>query len=266
MPAFLKLTGEVYGRLTVLELAPKHGARTMWNCRCTCGVVRSFWAGNLRNGTTKSCGCLSVETTTARNTTHGLAPRGGEHPLYETWCNMKKRCNPNPNNPDAKDYYDRGIRVCERWQAFEAFVEDMGAGHRKGLTIERTDNDRGYEPGNCIWADYYVQANNKGNNRVVETPEGPLTTSQAAQRFNIDYQTLQARVHKGLVGDELLAPCARGWKPRSDMPRIRRFETPRGPMNMRQMCREFGISYQAFTKQLYRGQDYTRLLPWKIGA
>lgn len=194
--------------------------------------------------------------------THGMSRTR----IYNTWCNMKKRCSPKAQPLDLAIYYERGIRVCDSWQSFENFYADMGPSYQPGLTIERTNNDLGYGPDNCIWADYYAQANNKGNNRVIETPEGPMTTSQAARRFNIDYQALQARVHEGLSGDELLAPCSRGWKPRKEMPRIRRFETPRGPMNMRQMCREFGISYQAFTKQLYRGRDYTRLLPWENGA
>lgn len=72
---------------------------------------------------------------------------------------MLQRCR-NPRNRRFKDYGGRGITVCERWLSFDNFLADMGE-PPLGLTIERRDNDKGYEPGNCYWATYKVQANNQ---------------------------------------------------------------------------------------------------------
>lgn len=78
---------------------------------------------------------------------HGLSNSGA----YSSWRNMKARCN-NSNNPKFKHYGGRGVTVCERWSSFQTFYEDMGE-RPPGFSIDRIDNDLGYEPGNCQWVD-----------------------------------------------------------------------------------------------------------------
>jgi hypothetical protein len=153
----IDLKGKIFGRLTVIEEAGKnkYGA-FWWKCKCECGNIKKVYGMNLTRGLTKSCGCLRIEKTVQRSTTHGKFHTFA----YKVWADMLQRCN-NPNSSSYQDYGGRGITVCERWQKFENFFEDMGERLYSNLTIERVDNSKGYSPDNCVWADKFVQARNK---------------------------------------------------------------------------------------------------------
>jgi len=81
-----------------------------------------------------------------------------DHPLYETWLTMRKRCN-SPRNNRHKYYGARGIKVCSRWSDFWVFVADMGE-RPEGHTLDRVDNDGDYTPDNCRWANQQQQTRN----------------------------------------------------------------------------------------------------------
>ncbi len=77
------------------------------------------------------------------------------HPLYETWRGMKQRCR-NPNHHAYKYYGGKGVTVCERWNNFEVFLEDMGS-KPVGTSLDRIDSTGIYEPSNCRWATAPIQ-------------------------------------------------------------------------------------------------------------
>lgn len=82
------------------------------------------------------------------------------HPLYHTWENMRSRCN-NTKHHNYKWYGARGIKICERWNDFSKFVEDMGEKPSSRHTLDRTDNNGDYEPSNCRWATHLEQTHNQ---------------------------------------------------------------------------------------------------------
>ena len=73
-----------------------------------------------------------------------------KHPLYDTWNSMRKRCK-NPRSPNFKYYGGRGIKVCERWESFENWMDDMGPRPDPKYRLVRLDLAGDYEPSNCKW-------------------------------------------------------------------------------------------------------------------
>lgn len=150
------ITGDVFGGWTVLRFAGSRKvdgiSRRFWECRCVCGATSEILSTSLFNGNTKSCGCLKIES----QTTHGRS----QTPEYRTWAHMHQRCT-NPKHKRFADWGGRGIKVCDRWQSFEAFLEDMGERPSAGHSIDRENNDGNYEPGNCRWATRSQQQSNK---------------------------------------------------------------------------------------------------------
>lgn len=172
----MDLTGQIFGRLTVLsrDTDPQSGTRTRrrWICQCVCGQTRSIMAQSLRNGASQSCGCLAAERLEefrpVAHRTHGAKVGGRTDPVYEAWTGMKNRCQ-NRNDPAWKNYGGRGLTVASEWvTSFEAFRDHIGerppGKHPSGrplYTLDRIDNDRGYEPFNVRWATASEQAKNR---------------------------------------------------------------------------------------------------------
>ena len=108
---------------------------------------------NIQNGHTKSCGCLYDG-----HPTHGLK----SNRFYNTWAGMIHRCT-NPKFPSFKNYGGRGITVCEEWGDVTNFVAWCEVTHPniEGVSLDRIDNDKGYSPENCRWADRTTQSINQ---------------------------------------------------------------------------------------------------------
>jgi hypothetical protein len=125
--------------------------------------------------------------------------------VYRQWQQMIQRCY-NPNASRYARYGGRGVTVCERWRSsFDAFYADMGDAP-DGMTIDRIDNDRGYEPDNCRWATPQQQANNRHTNVFVEHDGHVLTLADWARKLGLPYHWLRYRHSIGWVPPQLFSP------------------------------------------------------------
>ncbi len=119
--------------------------------------------------------------------------RSGTH---HTWTNMIARCT-NPNRPDYAFYGARGIAVCQRWRdSFAAFLADMGE-KPAGLSLDRIDNGKGYEPGNCRWATKYEQMQNTRGTRLIAFGGEVMGLNAWAAKLGICHSSLQGRLRRG---------------------------------------------------------------------
>lgn len=163
MPRAIALDpGTRYGRLVVTRRADTvgHPQGVRWHCVCDCGTHVTVPGRSLRTGNTQSCGCLQRETVAALLTTHGESRRGAWTPEFQAWAALRRRCL-NPRYRGYKDYGGRGITVCDRWESFEAFLQDMGRRPSADHSVDRINNDGPYSPDNCRWATRSQQQLNK---------------------------------------------------------------------------------------------------------
>lgn len=107
---------------------------------------------------------------------------------------MLQRCD-KPNFIQYKDYGGRGIKVCERWYKFENFYTDMGPPPFQKASIERIDNDRGYEPENVVWADRATQAKNKRTTVRFDFSGYSLTLREWSEKLGVKSATLASRIY-----------------------------------------------------------------------
>ena len=161
----IDLYGKKFGKLTVLDRAENsNNGHARWLCICECGNKTIVTSDSLRSGKTVSCGCHGKQMLRekGRRTTHGLR----NHKLYGVWRSMKERCTLETHKY-YKDYGGRGIKVCKLWMNdFQSFyVWAMSNGYKEGLTIDRIDNNKGYEPSNCRWVTMAIQNKNKRNTK-----------------------------------------------------------------------------------------------------
>lgn len=190
------ITGHKFNRLTVVSRAEnsKNG-KAMWLCKCDCGNTLIVWGSNLRNGHTKSCGCLQKEKTTNRNLVHGKACTN----IHSTWKSMTQRCC-NPNATSFKYYGARGISVCEEWkrdfQAFYDYVSQLPHFGEEGYSIDRINNNGNYEPGNVKWSTRKEQSSNRRSCKYVYYEGEILTVAELSEKIGVSAKTLYSKIHR----------------------------------------------------------------------
>lgn len=189
----IDLTGRTFGRLKVLSRDyTKRCKGTYWVCVCNCGAKKSINAGSLKNGSSRSCGCLSKEKSVARLTKHGLA----DTPIHGIWVRMNQRCH-NQNSRAYARYGGRGIKVCDCWRGkngFANFISDVGMRPSSKHSIDRIDNDGDYCPENVRWATAQEQGNNKRNNILLTYNGKTLTIAQWSRELGISTTNIRNRI------------------------------------------------------------------------
>jgi len=193
MRKLINITGQRFGDLEVIKrtqdkISASGRKSVQWLCRCDCGNEIIIAGSSLKRNITKSCGCLRKNI----KTIHGLS----NTKMYQVWKGIKQRCN-NKNNKAYKNYGGRGIEMCKKWfDNFEIFYKDMEEKYKKGLTLDRIDNNKGYFKENCRWTTMEDQGNNKRNNVLITYKGETKTLKWWSIYLGINYNTLFSRITK----------------------------------------------------------------------
>ena len=195
MAGFRDLSGQTFGRWTVVDKAENRSGRVHWNCVCSCGNRNSVASVSLTLGNSVSCGCFNKEGTIARCLSHGHANGGNGTRTYNCWRNMKARCS-NPNNHKWPDYGGRGITYCTEWETFAGFLADMGECPSGEHSIDRIDNSGNYAKDNCKWSNNYEQANNTRGNTNLTHDGRTMSVAEWSRETGIHHTTILQRMNR----------------------------------------------------------------------
>ncbi len=254
MGTFTDLTGQHFGRLTVINRAedyvsPKGHKLVQWLCECECGNRKNVSGSCLKSGHTQSCGCLNREISRKRLLTHG----DSDTRLYHIWRSMIDRCS-NSNDKNYHHYGGRGISVCEEWDDYVVFKEwALKYGYKEGLTIDRIDVDGNYEPSNCRWVDWNIQANNKRNNHYITYNNTTKSMMDWANEYNINYSTLRRRIRDGWSPEKALTTPVDSKEPIT-------LEYNNKVQTVGEWAREVGIPYSTIINRLEDGWSVEQAL------
>lgn len=198
---FIDLTGQTFTRLTVVSYAHRsYGRSHEWNCICTCGARLAVKGGNLRNGNTKSCGCLHREFMDEKNTVHGESPRGGVTPEFKAYHQAKDRCT-NPNYHAYPAYGGRGIEF--RFDSVQQFIDHIGRRPTARHTLDRIDVNGHYEAGNVRWVTMHDQNRNRTDHRYITLDGTTKCVADWADALGVSSDMVSDRMVRGWCG-----PCA----------------------------------------------------------
>jgi len=179
--------GEKYSLLTLLSISEKRSRdnHVVGNWICDCGNSKQIMVSRVVRERTKSCGCLVKKAMPGLK--HGMKGT----PTYSSWTSAKDRTL-NPSSKDYERYGAVGIVMCKEWaESFEAFYLHMGD-KPEGTSLDRIDNESGYEPGNCRWATDIQQQQNKKTS-FIWTVRGIVFQSapEAAKHFRVASKTIE---------------------------------------------------------------------------
>jgi hypothetical protein len=181
-------SGQKIHRLTILKTCKLINTYRYYAfCQCECGSPPKYIRiDGIISGHTTSCGCVHKEVITTQHGKWG-------HPLFSIYKGMLSRCY-NTSDKRFNCYGGRGISICDRWLNILNFIEDMYPTFKKGLTIERIDNNGNYSPENCRWATRKEQNRNYRRNINITHNGKTLCLVEWSEETGIPYGTLWDRI------------------------------------------------------------------------
>ena len=195
------ISGQRFNHLVAKKRAFSKKGIIFWVFACDCGKTKNIPKQSVIRGVIKSCGCKRGEYIAIRNRKGGNRKTEEEKRLGDVYAAMKDRCM-NIKNKRYKRYGGRGITICNLWSGTNGrknFIEwGKSSGYKKGLTIERINNDKGYCPENCKWATKYEQNRNTIQNNNIEIDGIKMCISDIAKKYGINRMTLYYRLKRGL--------------------------------------------------------------------
>lgn len=222
--SIVDITGERFGRLTVLHRVANIKNQVAWHCKCDCGNEVDVIGTYLKSGRKKSCGCMMQERHStihlewAKHNAKKIQEKFGVDPetvtgfsytrLYREYWSMHSRCKPNYHHSNV--YHEKGITVCDEWTGEYGFWQfrewSMQNGYSDSLTLDRIDNDKGYSPNNCRWATMQKQQNNRSDNVFITRDGETKTLKEWCRYYNLDYGMVKGRRQRGWPEERLFEP------------------------------------------------------------
>lgn len=205
--------GKKFGRLVILSYEGKAKfSKTLVKCLCDCGEIITKELPDVRNGHTKSCGCLRKEATAKNKTGNRFKLKNKERlthgktytPEFYVWSSIKVRCM-NPHSKAFKNYGGRGITVCDKWlHSFEAFLGDLGERPSPKHQIDRIDNDGNYCPENCRWSLVVENNNNKRTSKLITFNNRTLSRAEWEREIGLSRGMIRSRLIVGWTIEKIL--------------------------------------------------------------
>lgn len=191
-----------YSMLTVIKetdrlILPSGQTNRAYLCRCDCGKEKVVRKVHLVRGRIKSCGCFP-------RTRNGKS----NHPIYVVYNSIRTRTK--PNYFEKHLYYDKGIRMCDKWKddymVFFNWAQENG--YRKGLVIDRIDGNKNYSPDNCRFVTPLVNSNNRSCTLYVTYKGEKIALKLLLREINRlnDYSCIRRRLKKMSIEQALEKP------------------------------------------------------------
>jgi len=185
--------GQKIHKWTIIDIAPPRIRKTYWLCECECGIRREVRENALKSNMSKFCGYCKIK--------HGACVNYDREPEYCVWDAMIQRCS-NVKCKGYKRYGGRGIKVCDEWRDYTRFINDMGRRPTPKHSLDRIDNDGGYNLTNCRWATRKEQDRNTSQITYITLNGARVKFIDACDQYSINPATARFRLRRGWSAED----------------------------------------------------------------